>query len=315
MQKKHRPVMREESLSMLNIRPGGLYVDSTLGDGGHAEIMLKKSSPDGMVIGIDRDPEAVARASERLSPFRNRVRVMQGNFRDLCRLIREAGFDSVDGVLMDLGVSMIQVATPLRGFSFMLDGPLDMRMNPEEPVPTAYDLVNGAGIDELRKILVEYGEEKRWRPVAGAILKAREKGPIRTTRELAGLIEKALPGARRYRIHPATRTFQALRIAVNDELNALRKGIEAAVKILKSGGRLCVISFHSLEDRIVKQFFRELEKGCTCPPDMPVCACGKLPVLRRMTKKPLFPSPQEVKGNPWARSARLRAAEKIEGQP
>ena len=151
--------------------------------------------------------------------------------------------------------------------------------------------------------------------MAGAILKAREKGPIRTTRELAGLIEKALPGARRYRIHPATRTFQALRIAVNDELNALRKGIEAAVKILKSGGRLCVISFHSLEDRIVKQFFRELEKGCTCPPDMPVCACGKLPVLRRMTKKPLFPSPQEVKGNPWARSARLRAAEKIEGQP
>ncbi|MEK6775356.1 MAG: 16S rRNA (cytosine(1402)-N(4))-methyltransferase RsmH [bacterium] len=312
MQTRHRPVMREESLSILDIRPGRVYVDATLGDGGHAEMMLKKSSPDGIIIGIDRDPEAIARASERFGPFRNRIQVIKGNFRDLCGLIREAGFDSVDGVLMDLGVSMIQVVTPSRGFSFMLDAPLDMRMNPEEPVPTAYDLVNGAGIDQLRKILVEYGEEKRWRSVASAILKAREKGPVRTTRELAGLIEKALPGARRYKIHPATRTFQALRIAVNDELNALREGLEGAVKILKSGGRLCVISFHSLEDRIVKQFFHALEKGCTCPPDIPVCACGKLPVLRRMTKKPVMASPQEVESNPWARSAKLRAAEKIE---
>jgi 16S rRNA (cytosine1402-N4)-methyltransferase len=311
MQRYHVPVLLEESLSALNIRPGGVYVDGTLGEGGHAQEILKGSSPDGTLIGIDRDPLAVAHVSERLRPFGNRWQVMSGNFRNIYRLVRQAGFDSVDGVLMDLGVSMVQLAAPSRGMSFLIDAPLDMRMNPEESIPTAYDIVNTGDPARLREILVEYGEEKRWRRVVNAILKAREKGPIQTTKELADLVEHSLPGAKRYRIHPATRTFQALRIAVNDELNALDQGLKGAVQLLKSGGRLAVIAFHSLEDRIVKRFFLEMEKGCTCPPDFPVCACGKSPALRALTRKPVLPSPEEVKRNPSARSAKLRAAVRV----
>ncbi len=311
MQNEHLPVLFKESLSVLNIEPGRVYVDCTLGGGGHAEGILERSSPDGRLIGIDRDPESVERVTKRLSPFGSRAAIISGNFRDLSAFVRMAGFDSVDGVLMDLGVSMFQLQTSRRGFSFLLDAPLDMRMNTDEQVPTAYDLVNGADRDRLKKILVEYGEEKRWRSVVEAILKAREAMPIRTTRELAGLIEKALPGAKRYKIHPATRTFQALRIAVNDELNALRQGLLGAVELLRSGGRLCVISFHSLEDRIVKQFFSGLVKGCSCPPGLPICGCGKTPTLRRVTRKPISPTPEEIERNPSARSAKLRSAEKI----
>lgn len=311
MQRNHLPVFLEESLSVLNIRPDGVYVDCTLGDGGHAERILEGSSPEGILIGIDRDPEATARVSRRLHPFGSRLRVIAGNYRNVYELVRKAGFHSVDGILMDLGVSMAQLTTSSRGFSFLLDAPLDMRMNPEEEIPTAYDLVNRAERDQLRRMLVEYGEEKRWRPVVGAIFRAREKGPIRTTKELARLIDEALPGARRYKIHPATRTFQALRIAVNDELNALQEGLEGAVKLLRPGGHLAVISFHSLEDRIVKHYINELERGCTCPHDFPVCACGKTPVLRRVMRRPILPSKEEVERNPSARSARLRAAEKV----
>jgi 16S rRNA (cytosine1402-N4)-methyltransferase len=311
MQNEHLPVLLKESLSLLNIKAGGVYLDCTLGGGGHAEEILKGSSPDGRLVGIDRDPESVERVTKKLSPFGSRVRIITGNFRDLSALVQEEGFDSVDGVLMDLGVSTAQLRTSHRGFSFLLDAPLDMRMNSSEPVPTACDLVNGGDWEQLKQILVEYGEEKRWRSIVKAILKARELKPIRTTLELAGLIEKALPGAKRYKIHPATRTFQALRIAVNDELNALRQGLSGAVELLRSGGRLCVISFHSLEDRIVKQYISGLVKGCSCPPDLPVCGCGKTPTLRKVTRKPITPSPEEVERNPASRSAKLRSAEKI----
>lgn len=312
MPRHHLPVLLEESLSVLNIRPAGVYLDCTVGEGGHARSILERSSPDGILIGIDRDPEATARVSRELESFGGRFRVITGNYRNIYDLVRQAGFDAVDGVLMDLGVSMAQLTVPSYGMSFLIDAPLDMRMNPGEPTPTACDLVNSAERTRLRQILTEYGEEKRWRSIVNAILETREKGPIQTTRQLADLVEQALPGARRYRIHPATRTFQALRIAVNDELNALQEGLQGALRVLKPGGRLAVISFHSLEDRMVKRFFREMEKGCTCPPDLPVCACGKSPALRKIGRKPVLPSTEEMRRNPSARSARLRAGEKVQ---
>jgi 16S rRNA (cytosine1402-N4)-methyltransferase len=308
---EHRPVLWRECLEGLNVRGGGIYVDCTLGGGGHAEKILERSSPDGRLIGIDRDPEAVNRGRKRLAPFADRVNLIPGNLRELGTLVRGCGFNQVDGILMDLGISAFQLATPLRGFGFQVDAPLDMRMNQKETIPTAQDLVNRGEREMLRQILVEYGEEKRWPSIVKAILRARETAPIRTTRELAVIVEKALPGARRYKIHPATRTFQALRIAVNDELNALKSGLGDAVELLKDGGRLCVISFHSLEDRIIKHFFQSLEKGCSCPPALAVCRCGKSPVIRKISRRPLRPAPQEVQDNPSSRSAKLRVAEKI----
>ncbi len=303
--------MLEESLEALRIRAAGIYVDCTLGGGGHAEKILQQLSSEGWLIGLDQDPDAVARAARRLAPFGSRVKILQGNFRRVADLLHQTGADGVDGILMDLGLSRDQLEAPAGGFSFHSNDPLDMRMNREASVPTAGDLINGADPRTLRKMLVEYGEEKRWRAIVRAILKAREEAPIRTARQLADLVTRALPGARRYKIHPATRTFQALRIAVNDELNALREGLAGAVHRLKPGGRLCVISFHSLEDRIVKQYFQTLEKGCVCPPALPVCACGKTPSLRRVHRRPIVPSQAEVKRNPAARSARLRTAEKL----
>ncbi len=311
MSARHEPVLLQESLEALRIRPAGIYVDCTLGGGGHAEKILQRLSPDGLLIGFDQDAEAIARAARRLAPFGSRVKILQGNFRHLADLLSEAGADRVDGVLMDLGLSRDQLKGATGGFSFQSDAPLDMRMNRDGAMPTAGDLVNGADPKMLRKILVEYGEEKRWRAIVRAVVKAREEAPIRTARQLADLVVDALPGARRYRIHPATRTFQALRIAVNDELNALREGLEGAFHRLRPGGRLCVISFHSLEDRIVKQYFQALEKGCVCPPALPVCACGKTPSLKRVHRRPIMPSAAEVKRNPAARSARLRTGEKL----
>jgi 16S rRNA (cytosine1402-N4)-methyltransferase len=301
----------QESLAALQIRAAGIYVDCTLGGGGHAEKILQQLSSGGLLIGFDQDAEAIARVSRRLAPFRSRAKIVQGNFRHVAALLKGAGADRVDGILMDLGLSRYQLEADTGGFSFQSEALLDMRMNRDASIPTAGDLINGADPKTLRKILVEYGEEKRWRSIVRAVVKAREQAPIRTARQLADLVVRALPGARRYRNHPATRTFQALRIAVNDELNALREGLQGAFHRLNPGGRLCVISFHSLEDRIVKQYFQTLEKGCVCPPALPVCGCGKTPSLRRVHRRPIVPSPAEVKRNPAARSARLRTGEKL----
>ncbi len=308
---EHLPVLKEECLDVLNVQSGGVYVDCTVGGGGHAEGILERSAPTGRLIGLDRDPEAIVRAGRRLKRFARRVRLLRGNFRDFPDLMSRIGVERVDGVLIDLGVSMFQLEIGSRGFSFRLDAPLDMRMDQTLSIPTAGDLVNDSDPERLKQILLEYGEEKRWSRIVNAILRAREKRPIRTTRELAVLVEKALPGAERERIHPATRTFQALRIAVNDELNALREGLSGVVGFLKPGGRLGVISFHSLEDRIVKHFFRAGEKGCTCPPSFPVCTCGKVPNLKRVTGRPIIPGQDEIRRNPSSRSARLRAVIKI----
>ncbi len=310
---EHRPVLWQECLEALNVRSGGIYIDCTLGGGGHGIKILEGSSPDGRLIGIDRDPEAIEAARQRLAPFGSRAILINGNLRHLEALMEKAVIDGVDGVLLDLGISTLQLKAPERGFGFQVDAPLDMRMNRREPGITAQDIVNREEGESLGKILLTYGEEKRWRAIAKAIVRAREKKPIQTTRELAMIIEKSLPGARRYKIHPATRAFQALRIAVNDELNALREGLKAAVKLLRIGGRLCVISFHSLEDRIVKQYFQQMARGCTCPPRLAVCACGQSPLLKIVSRGAIRPAPEEVRANPASRSARLRITEKLGG--
>lgn len=308
---KHLPVLWREAVEGLQVRSDGVYVDCTLGGGGHSEKILERLSSKGRLIGFDCDPEAIARVAERLAHFGPQWTPLLGNFREVCSRVTALGIKAVDGILMDLGVSTFQLATPERGFSFLYDAPLDMRMNQEAEIPTAYDLVNHGEWEELKEILIRFGEEKRWRPIVKAICRARKVRPIQTTKELADLVEKALPGARRFKIHPATRTFQALRIAVNGELAALEEGLAGAVDLLREGGRFCVISFHSLEDRRVKQFFHALAKGCVCPPDFPICACGRGPVLRRVTGRPLIPTAEEVQENPSARSAKLRIAEKI----
>ena len=310
---EHRPVLWQECLEALNVRSGGTYVDCTVGGGGHGIKILEQSSPTGRLIGIDRDPQAIERVRRRLASFGSRAILVHGNLRDLENLMAQAGFDEVDGVLMDLGISILQLKAPERGFGFQVDAPLDMRMNQDEQGVTAQDIVNREERVSLGKILLSYGEEKRWRPIVNAIVRARAEKPIETTRELAMIIEKALPGARRYKIHPATRAFQALRIAVNDELNALREGLKGAVKLLRNGGRLCVIAFHSLEDRIVKQYMQEMARGCICPPRLAVCACGQSPLLKLVSRGAIRPAPQEVRENPPSRSARLRVAEKLRG--
>ncbi|NOY52474.1 MAG: 16S rRNA (cytosine(1402)-N(4))-methyltransferase RsmH [Deltaproteobacteria bacterium] len=310
MPMKHLPVLWKESIEGLRIDPDGIYVDCTLGGGGHAERILNRLSPEGRLVGFDSDSEAVVRVAERLAPFGSQFTPVQGNFREIRSRMETLGIEVVDGILMDLGVSTFQLASPERGFSFLHDAPLDMRMDQQAEIPTACDLVNREDRDTLKGILIRFGEERRWRPIVDAICRVREDHPIRTTKELADLVEKALPGARRFRIHPATRTFQALRIAVNGELAALEEGLAGAVDLLREGGRLCVISFHSLEDRIVKRFFHRLAKGCVCPPDFPVCVCKEEPVLRRVTRRPILPTEEEVRENLSARSAKLRIAEK-----
>ncbi len=308
---KHLPVLWKESIEGLQIHPDGVYVDCTLGGGGHAEKILERLSPKGRLVGFDRDPEAIKRVAERLAPFGAQLTPVLGNFREVHSRLTALKIEAVDGILMDLGVSTFQLATPERGFSFLYDAPLDMRMNQAAGIPTAYDLVNHGEWEELKSILIRFGEEKRWRPIVKAICRVRKTRPIQSTKELADLVEAALPGARRFKIHPATRTFQALRIAVNGELAALEVGLAGAVDFLREGGRICVISFHSLEDRMVKQFFHVLAKGCVCPPDFPICTCGREPVLRRVTRRPKLPTEEEVRENPSARSAKLRIAEKI----
>jgi 16S rRNA (cytosine1402-N4)-methyltransferase len=307
----HQPVLSQEIIHLLGPRPGGIVVDGTVGLGGHAEALLQAES--GVtVIGIDRDEEALSHAMRRLVPFKERVRLIHGNYRDCVEILETLDIEKIDGFLLDLGLSSLQLDTPDRGFSFRLDGPLDMRMDTTQPV-TAAELVNYSSEEELVRILRDYGEERFARRIVRAILATRAKEPIETTGRLAEIVYSAIP--RKFHpkaIHPATRTFQALRIAVNEELANLKEGLEAGFQACTPGGVIAVISFHSLEDRIVKGFFRYKALSCTCPPDFPICVCDKKVEMEIITKKPIIPSPEEVTNNPRARSAKLRAARKIE---
>jgi 16S rRNA (cytosine1402-N4)-methyltransferase len=309
----HVPVLYDAVLTHLALSPGDNVIDGTLGGGGHAAGLLQAIAPAGRLLGLDRDPEALARARERLAPFGGRAVLVHSSFRDLEHIAHRHHFLPADGVLLDLGLSSYQLSAPERGFSFLQDGPLDMRFDPSQG-PAAADLVNELPTAELADILYRYGEERQSRRIARAIVAAR---PLTTTRELAEVIAGAVggsgtqPGRRRGRIHPATRSFQALRIAVNDELGALEAVLPQAVELLRSGGRLAVISFHSLEDRMVKQFLRRQAQDCVCPPQQPVCTCQHQATLRVMTRRPVRPDEMEIARNPRARSARLRVAEKL----
>lgn len=316
MSAAHRSVLLQESIAWLAAERGGLFVDATLGLGGHAEAILE-ASPQTRVIGIDRDTEALRRARERLaSPFGERLRTVHANFFDLGRVLAEAGETSVSGVLVDLGVSSLQLDTPERGFSFRHDAPLDMRMNaaPESAEETAGELLARVSEEELARIIFEYGEERASRRIARWIIEKRDRGdPVQTTSELAALVARAV--GRRHgqeeKVHPATRTFQALRIAVNDELAGLAQFIATAVDLLQPHGRFVAISFHSLEDRVVKQTLRLLSGRCECDVRAPVCSCGARTLLEVLTKRPVVAAPEEVAQNPRARSAKLRAAARL----
>jgi 16S rRNA (cytosine1402-N4)-methyltransferase len=308
---RHLSVLPEEAVRYLAPKPGGLYIDGTVGGAGHAVRILEASSPDGMLIGFDRDEEALRAASERLLPFGDRVRLVHGNFAGLAEALAEIGIERIDGLLLDLGVSSPQLDQAERGFSFQQDAPLDMRMD-RSCGATAAELVNGLPEVELTRIIKEYGEERWAKRIAAFIAKAREEAPIETTLRLVDIIKGAIPrGAWEERLHPATRTFQGLRIAVNDELASLEQGVDRGVRLLNKGGRAVVISFHSLEDRIVKNSFRRLAQGCTCPKNFPYCVCGATPLVRILTGKPIMAGEAEVAANPRARSARLRAAERL----
>ncbi len=306
----HVPVLLRECLDGLNIRPDGIYVDGTAGRGGHS-LEIAKRLDTGRLLCIDRDAEAVRYTSELLAPYGDRVRVVKGNFRELGRILTENGIERADGMLFDLGVSSPQLDDAERGFSYLHDAPLDMRMDRDETL-SAYQLVNSASEAELSRILYTYGEERYARRIAAAIVKARSERPVQTTLELAQLIRSAVPAAAlREKQHPAKRSFQAIRIAVNDELGALADMLEQAMDRLSPGGRLAVISFHSLEDRLVKNAIRARENGCTCPPGLPVCACGFRRTMRSVSGKPITATESELENNPRSRSAKLRVAERI----
>lgn len=308
----HLSVMPAEVLSLLSPRPGGVYVDGTLGGAGHAKMILEASAPDGVLVGFDRDPEALDAARRRLASYGDRVKFVRSNFAAMNESLAAQKIDSVDGFLLDLGVSSHQLDTAERGFSFQVDAPLDMRMDPETGA-TAADLVNELSLDELARIIREYGEDRWAKRIASFIVKAREEhGAIETTLQLVNCVKGAIPRAAwEERIHPATRTFQALRIAVNDELGSLERGLAAGVELLAPGGRGVVISFHSLEDRIVKAVFRRYAQGCTCPKMLPQCVCGGKPRVRILTGKPVTAGADELAVNPRARSAKVRAIEKL----
>jgi 16S rRNA (cytosine1402-N4)-methyltransferase len=311
MKEGHMPVLAEEVMSMLAPAPGSLQIDATLGGGGHTERILEATDPDGRLLGLDADGAAIARVGERLARFGDRLVLRQSNFRELGTVAPEAGFGAVDGLLFDLGLSSFQLADAQRGFGIRTGGPLDMRFDTSRGVP-ASELLATLDAGELTALFRRFGEEPYAPRIARAIVEARRTAPIATAEELAGLIERVAPrGAPgRRRIHPATRVFQALRIAVNEELDALEEALAAAVDLLRPGGRLVVLSYHSLEDRIVKRFLDAERKGCVCPPSLPVCVCGRSPRLRLVTKPSMTPTDAEIASNPRARSARLRAAER-----
>lgn len=306
----HKPVLLGECIEGLNIRPNGIYVDGTLGRAGHSREIAGRLTT-GRLICIDRDQAALDAAHGRLEGLMDRVTLVHGNFGDLAQLLDALDLGGVDGMLFDLGVSSPQLDDPSRGFSYMADAPLDMRMDKDDAL-TARTVVNEWPQEELRRILFQYGEERYAPAIAATIVRARGQAPIETTLELVNIIKSAMPAAAlREKQHPAKRSFQAIRIAVNDELAAVDTMIQAAVPRLAKGGRLCVISFHSLEDRIVKNGLAAFAKGCTCPPDFPVCVCGKTPVVRLVNKKPIVSDPAELSENARARSAKLRVAEKL----
>jgi 16S rRNA (cytosine1402-N4)-methyltransferase len=306
----HRSVLLGECIEGLNIKPGGIYVDGTAGGGGHSKEIAKRLKT-GRLIAIDRDLDALAAAGGVLSEFGSRAMVVQGNFCDMKSILKDLGIEKADGILLDLGVSSYQLDTPDRGFSYNYDAPLDMRMAAYKG-ETAADLVNGYSEEELKNIIWKYGEERFSGRIASAIVRTREKGRIETTLQLAEIIKNAIPAAaRREGPHPAKRTFQAIRIAVNDELGSLERLLADLPGLLNTGGRAAIITFHSLEDRIVKSAFSEMSKGCICPPSFPVCVCGKTPIVKVIGRKGVLPSKHEIEENPRSRSARLRIAEKL----
>ncbi len=309
MEYTHKPVLLNECIEALNIRPDGVYVDGTLGRAGHSREIAQRLTT-GRLICIDRDMAAIDAARERLAPWMDRVTLVHSNFAELGGVLSQAGVAGADGMLFDLGVSSPQLDDASRGFSYMQDAPLDMRMD-ASALLTAHEVVNAWSYEELRRILFEYGEERYAPAIAKAIVRARETTPVETTLELVDIIKGAMPpAALREKQHPAKRSFQAIRIAVNGELDALPPMLAAAVDNLNPGGRLAVITFHSLEDRIVKRAMADMARGCTCPPEFPVCVCGKKPKIRLLTRKPIISGPAELEENPRARSAKLRVAER-----
>ena len=306
----HVSVLLEECIEGLNIKPDGTYVDGTLGGAGHSSEIVKRLE-NGRHIGIDRDNVALKAAGERLAPWADKVTLVHSNFCEIKQVLEDLDIEGVDGILLDLGVSSPQLDDGARGFSYMADAPLDMRMNNEDPL-TAHDVVNTWPYEELKRILYDYGEERYAPQIASAICKKRELKPIETTLELVDVIRSAMPpAALREKQHPAKRSFQAIRIAVNDELGSVEKVMRDAIPKLNKGGRLAVITFHSLEDRIVKNAMVAASKGCTCPPSFPVCVCGKKPQVKLITRKPIVSTDEELEMNPRARSAKLRICEKL----
>ncbi|MBE6924606.1 MAG: 16S rRNA (cytosine(1402)-N(4))-methyltransferase RsmH [Ruminococcaceae bacterium] len=306
----HVSVLLNECIDALNIRPDGIYVDGTLGGAGHSSQIAKRLTT-GRLIGIDRDPVALKAAGERLAPYSDRVTLVHSNFCEIKNVLAELNISGVDGILLDLGVSSPQLDDGARGFSYMTDAPLDMRMNNEDTL-SAYTVVNTWPQEELKRILYDYGEERYAPQIAAAICRRREEKPIETTLELVDIIRSAMPAAAlREKQHPAKRSFQAIRIAVNDELGAVEKVMADAIPCLNEGGRFAIITFHSLEDRIVKNGMSAASKGCTCPPNFPVCVCGKKPQVKLISRKPIVSGEEELERNPRARSAKLRVCEKL----
>ena len=306
----HVSVLLEECIDGLNIKPDGIYVDGTLGGAGHSSQIAARLTT-GRLIGIDRDPVALAAAGKRLEPYKDRVTLVHSNFCEMAQVLSDLGIPAVDGILMDLGVSSPQLDDGDRGFSYMVDAPLDMRMNNEDAL-TAEIVVNTWSQEELKRILYTYGEERYAPQIAAAICRRREQNPIKTTLELVDIIRSAMPpAALREKQHPAKRSFQAIRIAVNDELGSVEKAMEVSIPLLNPGGRLAIITFHSLEDRIVKTAMADAAKGCTCPPQFPVCVCGKKPKVKLISRKPIVSGSEELEANPRARSAKLRVCEKL----